>query len=155
MKKNIFFNLIFLLFFASIALAQTSIKAEIDKKRITTDEFIIYKITLACEQKISPQLELPKFSDFSVVSQAQASKTSISKDKIEVNIVYTYILAPHGIGKFKIGPSKIKINKSIISSEAFDVEVIQGKNKLLPKFQEIPNIPASPESSSSQLQVTL
>lgn len=138
------FSLLFLL--TSKVLAQTSIKAEVDKISLTTDETLTYKLTVTSSEKKIPSPDLPKFEGFIVVSKAQSSKVSFVKGNIKTVLIYTYILAPIDIGRFKIEPSSIKIKDKTYSTEVFKIQVIQGKAK--PKV--------SPEEKpSEQPQITL
>jgi hypothetical protein len=140
---------VFFFLFAGQALAQTSIKAEVDKTGITTDENIIYKVTVTSLAKKVPGPELPKFEGFYILSQAQSSTISLAKGKkLQSILVYVYILVPKETGKFKIEPSRIKVDGKAYVSGAFEIEVKPGTAK--PQGPPSREIPSSPEAGSSQ-----
>lgn len=131
MKKSIICFLFFWFCFASISFADTSIKAEVDKKKLSTDETLTYKLTITSSEKQLPQPQIVKFEGFNIISQVESSAISFLKSQITTNAVYVYILAPTDVGKFKIGPSLIKIKNKTYSSAEFNIEVVAGK--VIPK----------------------
>ena len=142
MKKAIFFIILLSSIFSKNCWGEVLIKADIDKDKITTDEALTYKITINSSDKDAPQLELPKFDGFQVISQAQSSTLSFSKSGAKSHLVYVYILAPQGVGKFKISPAVIKIKGRNYSTQSFEVEVIQGEVHSVPR---IPNTRPRPD----------
>lgn len=152
MKKIIMLLMFLLLVFSISAFAEVALKAEVDKKNITTDDSITYKLLITSTQKNIPVVQLPKFEGFKVLSQAQSSSASFMKDKVKTVFVYAYILAPENTGKIIIQPAMIKLNNSKISSESFEIEVKQGKFKPRPKTGQMPG--KSP-SEAERPQVTL
>lgn len=147
---SILITILFILFGYTFAFAEISIKAQIDKTNITTDDNITYKVTIVSSEKNIPAPKLPEFKGFYLVTQAQSSSISFAKGNINASLVYTYILAPKEAGKFEIGPSTIKFKSKSYSSQTFEIEVKQGKAKL----------PAPPEqepfqAESEEPQITL
>lgn len=140
MKKKVILTVI--LFALSIlpAWSEVSLKAEVDKASITTDELLTYKITVNSDEQNTPTAEIPKFSGFNAVSQLQSSSLSFSGGQVKASIIYTYILAPTAVGKFKIEPCTIKIKNKTYSSDAIEIEVVQEK----------PLQPALPQSESEE-----
>jgi hypothetical protein len=151
--KIIIFTTIFMLLVISLAFAQTSIKAEVDKTSITTDELLTYKIIITSHEEKLPAPQVPKFEGFNVVSQAQSSTVTFAKSKIKTILVYAFILSPAAIGKFKIEPACIKIENQAFSSDAFEIEVTQGKAE--PKPKEKPPLPKEIPSETQQPKITL
>lgn len=141
--------IIFFSFFTA-AYAETSVKAQVDKTGITTDEALAYKLTVTSSEKELPLPQLPGFKGFAVASSAQSSQVRISAGKLENSAVYVFILYPQQTGKLKIGPSQIKIKGKVYSSEAFEIEVKQGKAKPKPKTETGPALPRKslPEAGS-------
>ena len=136
-SRAIIFVILLIVFYLNSAFAETTIKAKVDKTNITTDEVITYKLTVTSTERKVPQPELPEFEGFRIISQVQSSNISLIKKDIKTSIVHTYILAANKIGVIKIAPSKIKIDNEIISSDAFQIEVKEGKIKPEPK-EELP-----------------
>lgn len=139
MRKIIF--IVLLSFFSwGIAFAETTIKAEVDKKSLTTDADLTYKIVIiSSEKEISSPLP-PSFVGFNILSQAQSSTVSLVEKEAKSVFVYAFILTPLYAGKFHIGPSAVRAKDKIYSTEAFDIEVRQGEEKpkplSLPESQE-------------------
>jgi hypothetical protein len=146
MKKTVLILFIFLFFFLDSAYAQTTIKAEVDKTTLTTDDTLTYKLIITSSEKKIPAPQVPKFEGFNIISQAQSSTLSFVKGNIKTILVYAFILAPTDIGKFKIEPSQIIVKGKTYSSEGFEIEVTQGKMK--PK---IPPEKIQPESETPQV----
>lgn len=136
------------MFSAVTAFAETSVKAEVDKTKLSTDDALTYKIVVISDEKKVPAPELPKFGGFRVISNAQSSTTSFAKNGFKRILVYAYVLVPYSTGKLKIEPSKLKIGSRVYESKPFEIEVTQGKNKpvMPPKTKSAPqrNIPSGP-----------
>lgn len=122
-----------ILLFASSALAETTIKAEVDKKKLAADEPLTYKITLASGEKELPFPELPDFKGFQVISQSQSTSMSFAKQENKSIMEFIFVLLPAAAGKFTIGPSSVKINSQIISTGSFEIEVTQAKASFQPQ----------------------
>lgn len=153
--KSIISIVLFVFFFTISAFAQTSIKAEVDKTRISTDELLTYKLIITSSEKQLPPAQIPRFEGFSVVSQAESSTVSFVKSTIKNILVYAFILVPKDTGKFKIEPSIIKIKDKTYSSDTLEIEVIQGKAKPKAKPEQKPSQPEETQPESEEPQVTL
>ncbi len=145
----------FLKGFAATVFAETSIKAEVDKTRISTDEILTYKLIITSTERKLPAPQVPKFEGFAVVSQAQSSTITSVKSNIKTILVYAFILAPIDIGRFKIGPSLIKIKNKTYSTDTFEIEVTQGKVKPKVPAEKKPSVPEESLPESEQPQITL
>jgi len=152
-NKSLILTAIFILF-ATAASADTSIKAGVDNKSITTDDSIAYKLTISSLEKEIPSPQLPGFDGFYVISQTQSSSISFAKGGTMTELVYIYLLVPKEIGKFKIEASKIKIKNKDYSSEVFEIEVTQGKSRPGVPPEEKPYLPQD-LSDSKESQITL
>ena len=124
MRQKIFCLIVFLsFFFLAQASAEVSVKAEIDKLKLSRDEVATYKVIIVSSEKEGPKLELPKFEAFKVVSQAQSSTFSFRGGKSVKQLVFIYILAPQQTGKLKIAPAVVKLKSETYPTAAFEVEV--------------------------------
>jgi len=159
MNKLIILTILFILVFIINAFAETTIKAEVDRTSITTDENITYKLIITSTEKNIPAPQLPEFKGFNVKSQAQSSTVSFAKSNLKTILVYAYILAPKDTGKFNIEPSQIKIKGKSYSSESFEIEVKQGETKPQHKpkseQEQLPSLPEEFQPESGQPQITL
>ena len=146
MRKKIILGAVALLLLGwANAFAETTIKAEVDKRSITTDDSLTYKLTIASSEENIPSPEVPSFDGFAIISQAQSSTLSLLKQGPRAILIYVYILAPLKTGKSTIQPGSITMQGKTYSSESFDIEVAQGKTK-----------PPKPEGTENELpQVTL
>ena len=153
--KSIFLAAGLVLIFTTSVFADSSIKAEVDKTAITTDDTITYKLTIISSEKKIPEPKFPSFEGFMALSQAQTSEISISKDANKTFVVYVFIIAPIKTGKLKISPAQILIAKKQLSSESFDIEVKQGKKQIQPKSEQEPNLPQEEPQGSEQPKITL
>ena len=157
MRRLIGITVIFIFLFKASVFAQISIKAEVDKKSITTDENITYKITITSAQKNIPEPKIPEFKGFNILSSAQSSTVSFVESGIKAMLVYAFILSPTQTGKLKIEPVIIKIKNEIYSSDSLQIEVKQGKTQPKPKPEQAPSLPeeSQPEPESEPAQTTL
>lgn len=154
-NKSAILAILFILFFVTIVSAQTSIKAEVDKASVTTDDVITYKLTIASTEKMISQPKFPKFEGFSVLSQAQSSAISFAKNNIETSLTYVFVLAPLEAGKFTIKPSKIQLQGKAYSTQSFEIEVIKGKAQPKPRPEQKSSQPESIQPESEEPQYTL
>lgn len=158
MKRTFVVLAIFFCLFILKAQAETSVKAQVDKKSITTDEAITYKFIITTDEKNIPLPQMPKFEGFNVISKAQSSTMSFAKNKIKNFLVYIFILTPAKTGKLRIMPASITINKQIFFTAALEIEVRLGKAKpLLPNEEKISpgENPANPLPQSAEPKITL
>ncbi|MCK9604711.1 MAG: BatD family protein [Candidatus Omnitrophica bacterium] len=126
-------TVLFLLLPALDTFAETGIKAEVDKASMTTDDHLTYKIIITSSEQNTLYPQLPAFKDFNVFSQAQSSSLTFDKQGIKNTSVFIYVLLPKNTGKLKIEPSQVKIKDKSYSTEAFEIEVAQGKAKAPPQ----------------------
>jgi hypothetical protein len=146
MKMKSFLIMILFFVFAGLpAFADTSIKAEVNKTSISTDNTLTYKLELTTTERNLPNLKLPKFEGFQVISQAQSSNVSFEKDEMKSQAVFEFILAPAEAGKFKIEPSVVQTKGKAYSTDSFEIDVTQGKPRP-PSLKEKP----PPESEEPQ-----
>jgi len=153
-KKIVVLSAMFLLF-SSVAFCDVSVKADVDKAKVTTDDNITYKVTIINSGKIAPKIKFPKFEGFKVVSQAQSSTISFVKSKVETMLVFAYILAPLSTGKYIIQPTEVLDNKTY-KSDSFEIEVSQGKNPVenprpMPGFRK--NLPFEAPDNSEKINL--
>jgi len=156
MRRTIPATLIFILLLAGAACAQVSIKAEVDKSKLTTEELLTYKLTVTSQLKDVPKPKVPDFAGFHLVSQAHYSNISFGKGKSEIRLVYVYLLKGISAGKFTIGPSSVKIKGETYSTAGFEIEFTQGTGQTPAAPSEEPPLPLKPViPDSGQPKVTL
>lgn len=153
--KFILISLLSTAFIADFSFADTTIKAEVDKVKITTDEAVTYRLTINSSEKQIPEPKIPEFEGFSVLSRSEASRISIAKGQLQTSVIYAFILAPDAPGKFNIPPSEIKIKGKIYSSSRFEIEVTQGKIPPEPQPEEKTYPPGEYPPESEEPQYTI
>jgi len=124
--------LLFWFIMLSVSFAQTIIKAEVDKEILPVGDELVYKLTINSPEKNLPAPKFPDFKGFDVLSSAQTSEISISKENFATFMVYVFILSPKEPGKIMIAPSSIKINGKDYFSSDFEIEVKPGQIKSFP-----------------------
>ena len=147
-RKSFFILVLLVVLFAVPLFAETTVKAEVSKTSISTDDTLTYKLSITTNEKNLPEPKLPKFDGFEVVSQAQSSNLSFVKNEMKSTIVFEFILVAPEAGKFKIGPSTIKAQGATYATDSFEIEVTQGKLK--PKAPQ-----ENPPPESDEPQYTL
>ncbi len=156
MKKAIILVLVLAFFLTGNALAELVFKAEVDKKKMTTDELLTYKLIVTSTDKIVPQPEPPEFDGFKVVSRAKSSTISFAKEGPKTVLVYVFILLPDKPGHLKIPPSILKAgDKKAYSSEAFEIEVAEGQLMPQEPAKEKPPLPKDIPPESQEPKITL
>lgn len=151
--KKVFFAFFLFFLMLSAAFADTSIKAQIDKTSLTTDEVLTYQVTIESDVRKLPAPKLPPLEGFITASQAKSSTISWGKDGVKAVVTYVFVLAPKSSGKFKIGAVSIKIGNQDYVSDSFDIEVSPGKPK--PKEEAVPYRPQELPADRQPPQITL
>lgn len=147
--------ILFVLLTSTIAFAEVTIKAEVDKTSITTDNNITYRLTITSSEKKISEPQLPEFEGFDVVSQMQSSSISFGKGKTQTTLIYIYVLAPRDTGKFEIGPSTVKIGNKTYSTDTFEIEVTPCKARPKTPLEQRPSQPEKIQPESEEPQITL
>lgn len=156
MKKilypSAFLIIFFVLFIPSGLRAETQIKAEADKNKLTTDEMLTYKIVITSSENNVPAPAVPEFEGFNVLSKAQSSTISFAQGSIKTILVYAFVLAPVETGKLKIKPASVQVKGKTYTSEEIEVEVAKGAKQPTPKESLPKTKPPLPEEKG---QITI
>jgi hypothetical protein len=156
LKKALFFFLAFSLWFVSAALAEISLRCEVDKKTISINEELVYKLILSSSKKNIPAPEPPAFAGFDILSQAQSSTVVFAPGSVKNLLVYTYILVPLQPGKIKIEPATITTKERTYTCEEIEIEVTGNSRRPDSQPQEKHKpLPEKGLSDSGGPQITL
>jgi len=128
--KAFIFTALFIAYLTGSASAETAIKAEVDKPKITTDDALTYKLIVTTTERKIPQPALPKFENFIIVSQANSSTVSFAKGGAKTILVFAFILAPKATGRLKIESASVQAEGKTYAAPEIEVNVAQGKRKL-------------------------
>ena len=142
--KKILLSCAMLLVLILPVLAETEIRAEVDKTSITTDELLTYKVVITSSEKELPKPKAPDFKGFVIVSQAQSSTSTFVKGGAKSILVLAFILAAKEKGRLRISPCTIKVKGKEYSSQPFEIEVKPGNDSLKP-MDEPPLMPQLPD----------
>lgn len=152
-KRVVILAALFLFSLCPGVFADTAIKAEVDKTRISADDTVTFKVIITSTNEKLPQPEIPAFEDFSVLSTAQSSSFALVKGGVKTHLTYVFILMPKRDGVLNIPPATITVKEGKFSSEAFAIEVSPGAKKSLPRKKG--NSQKLPGNGSGAPQITL
>ncbi len=133
--RKVLLSIVLVLVFSVAAGAETTIKAEVDRKSMTTDEELIYKITVVSDQKDPPEVQLPRLEGFDVISSAESSTVSFADKGMKTHFLYVLVLVPRTAGSVKIPSARLKTRAGSTTTESFEIEVRPGKKPAVPQDQ--------------------
>ncbi|RKY31829.1 MAG: hypothetical protein DRP74_03960 [Candidatus Omnitrophota bacterium] len=136
--KNIVLLIALIFIFSKTAFAEVSIKAEVDKTVLTTDDLLNYKLTVSSQERSMLTPKLAEFSGLSIVSHGHSSNISFTKTGIKTVVVYSFVLSCPKAGEYKIKPASIEVRGKNYFSEEFLVIVKEGQNQPEKLPEEIP-----------------
>lgn len=125
--------IVFVLSAVTCAFAEITVRAEVDKKTMTADEVLSYKIVINSSEIRLPPFDIPKFDGFNIISRAQSSQIKAGGGKFSNTTEFVYVLTPVKTGILEIPPIEIKTDKNKYSTESFRIEVKEGKEKPKPQ----------------------
>ncbi|MDD4953686.1 MAG: BatD family protein [Candidatus Omnitrophica bacterium] len=136
---------LFLFLLYTTVFAQATIKAEVDKTDLSTDQTLTYKLIISSSGQEQVIPKAPDFKGFQVVSSARSSQVSFEKNQIKKSATYLFVLSPEKAGDYQIGPATVKIGKDNYTTQTIDIKVKEGTR---PPVQE-------PEPKTDLPQYTL
>jgi hypothetical protein len=155
MKRIILSIILSLVLSRGVAYAETSLKAQVDKKAATTDELISYKVSVISTGDLLSAPQFPDFNGFKVVSQGQSSSLSFAKGGMNSETAYIFTLAPIEPGEIEISPARLKTKEGELASDSFIIKVKQGDKPLRPAPPEKSPIPQELLRGTQDSQATL
>ena len=118
-----------LLLFVKISFAQdVNIDVSVNKSSVKVGEVFNYQIKVRVESKVSPEIIVPEFSDFKVISRSY----KIKKGRIESVLSCNFLLTPLGEGDFEIEGFKVKFESKEYKVDVVKIKV-KGVKKAVPK----------------------
>jgi len=133
MLKSFSLFLIIIASFNFSVFGQDSVEVTVDKNSLETGEVFTYKVTIKGEFS-NPQLILPSFKDFNIISQSEAKSYSFKKNKLLLEIKLDYKLIAPKPGLFIIDKVVVKDGASKFEGRAVTLEV---KGKPLEEKEKI------------------
>lgn len=128
-SNSVFWLLIAGLWLAMLmpVLAQTSpLTVEVDRTRLTTDEFVTLTVSVSTDQASVPPPSLPPLAEFNILQSGQSSQIRIINGVLSTEITYYYILRPTQTGELVIPEITATLNGQTYQSDPITLEVTQG-----------------------------
>lgn len=116
---------------ATGAQAQVRVSMSADRTSLALGEQLVVQITVQSEGGGSPDIELPGFAGFQVVSQQiqrpmQFSFSFGSRAVVRSSTNYTFGLQPVSAGRITIEPVRVKVDGQLFTSSALEISVAGG-----------------------------
>jgi hypothetical protein len=87
-----------------------------------------FNIRFSLQNASGGSVEYPDFKDFTIVSGPnKETSVQIMNGKRKSSVTYVYTLMAKRIGKFTIGPAKVKVNGRVLETSSVEIEVVKGK----------------------------
>ncbi|NNN07503.1 MAG: protein BatD [Elusimicrobia bacterium] len=125
--------------FAARAWAGVFVTSALDRARVATDDQLVLSVTVTGDQASVPEPKLPPIEAFSVYDSGRSQSISIVNGHVASSVVYTYVLTPRSVGRFRIPP--IGADGAAQASAPIDVEVVKPGVKTAPA----PDASAAPD----------
>jgi hypothetical protein len=108
---------------AARAAAAVSVAAELDRTRVTADEQLVLSVTVSGDQASVPEPKIPPLEAFSLYDSGKSQSISFVNGRVASSVVYTYVLTPRSVGKFKIPP--ITADGAAQPTAPIDIEILK------------------------------
>ena len=143
---NLLLSFYFILFQASFLQAKPQVSASLDKTEVGLHDSVQLTITLSLGGQKEPEnISIPDLShlqDFDVLdtwSSVQKSYSFIQgKSETQHNIIKNYILKPRSLGRLRIDPISIQIDKQTHETTSLFVNVVNKVKKSQPRSRQAP-----------------
>jgi hypothetical protein len=130
------------------AAAALSVSAQLDRSRVASDEQLVLSVTVSGDQASMPEPKLPAIENFSVYDSGHSQSLSIINGSVSSSVVYTYVLTPRAVGRFRIPPIGAD---GAPPSAPIDVEVVKpGSRPAAPDPNAGAQPPDAPRPSASR-----
>lgn len=109
---------------ACVAMAQdATIRAEVDRTRVTLDDQILLEVTIEGKFRGVDEPARPPLEDFDVYQRGRSQGMQIVNGDFTASTTFTYILVPKHEGSFTIGPFVTKVGGRELRSAPIAVTV--------------------------------
>ncbi|MDD3375387.1 MAG: BatD family protein [Candidatus Omnitrophica bacterium] len=127
-KRSFLVCLFFILFFATLGLAQDiDFNTSVNRNKVALDETIELSLTVTGTQDVSP-IKLPEIQGFQSKYVGPSTSISVVNGQYSSSISYKYILFPQQLGRFQIPGFGITIEEKQYSSKPIDLEIVESKS---------------------------
>jgi len=130
------FILWILLSFGWLAAQNIQITASIDRNPVGLNEQFTYQVEIKGETNNLPEVKLPDFENFAVLSGPNVSTSvQIINFKMSSTRTYSVVLMPRSVGTFRIKPATARYKGKKLQSNAIQVQVVKGTRQPQAKRQ--------------------
>ena len=139
-------------FEVSVSLAQSPLRAQVDRTTIAADEQVTLTVTVTGEVVNIPRPDLSNLTDFRVVGTRTSTQISIINGDLTSQGIYIYSLQPLREGNLVIPPVSVEIKGQLYQTDPLNIEVVGGNTPFNPPEQDFPSTEA-PSDLEGQLFV--
>ncbi len=125
---------------AATAAAAVSVTAELSRDRVAIGGQLLLSVTVEGDQASLPTPKIPPIDAFNVYASGTSQSLNFVNGHMSSSVVYTYVLAPRAVGKFKIPP--IAADGAAAPTAAAERRGRRGRRALAPP-QAAPAAPAA------------
>lgn len=147
------FFLMILLFGPGTISAQSSIRVEVDRTTLSTDEQLLLSVIVTSESATLPDPDVSNLQDFVIISRSSSTQISIINGQMTAQGVYNYILQPLKSGTLFIPPIPVTVSGQIYQSDPLQIEVTVGSTAPPTPDENLSTSPAPDELIGQNLFV--
>ena len=109
------------------AASGASIVATIDRPEATVEDQLL--LTVVIEGSRGAQPVLPEIPEFDVYPRGQSTQMSFINGRMSSSVTHNYLLVPRRSGVFQIGAVTTEVDGEILSSEPFQVRILEASGQ--------------------------
>ena len=115
--------ILFLIFGLSVASAEITLKASVDKTTVGLNQSVNYQVVVSGDQN-TPSPTLPDLSEFAIQGRGHSTSVTIVNGSMSSSKIFNYVLIPKKEGEFTIPPSVINYKGQIYKTASFKIKVV-------------------------------
>jgi hypothetical protein len=113
----------------SVGLADTSVKATIDRTNVPVGEEILLKITVQSDEETVDSPRFEELTAFDIISSGSSKNLQWINGQTSVSFTYQYRLRARDEGEFTIGPATVRAGGKEYRTRAFKVRVTPARTQ--------------------------
>ncbi len=129
-----------LLLAPALARAEVRVDVQPDRKQLAVGERMTVRITVQTEGSGQPEVVLPDFDGFEILSQQVQRPMQFSfnfgqRAVFRSSSIYTYVLSPLRVGTLRIAPVRVQLGDDTYTTQPLDITVEPGAGGAPPAAQ--------------------
>ncbi len=141
--RKVFAILLTLLGMSVAAAANIQLTASVDRNPVGLNEQFVYQVEIKGETNNLPEVNLPDFENFAVISGPNVSSSvQIINFKMSSTRTYSVVLMPRSVGTFRIQPATAEYKGKKLRSNAIQVQVVKGTTQPGVQRRQRPRTPS-------------